>query len=189
VSWRHGHTYTQEEAKLLLGTDHEEGVDDGLTGLEIRFSRPVLTSTIRRGVLDTWVIEGGGGRSGNIYHKKGGLGLPDTEYTDRIFYRDETGETLEPGDRVLIILRADFILDHCCRPVDGEHVGGRVPQLEEYAEEFGEHSEPHKHCCIPPVGYGPWTSGNGEPGGTFESWFYIKEREKEHSKGNREGVR
>jgi hypothetical protein len=188
ISWRHGHSYTQEEAKLLMGTDHDDDDPDDLKGLEIRFSRPVLTSTIRRGVIDTWVMEGGSGRSGNIYHKKGVLGLPDTEYTDRVFYRDATGETLEPGDRVLIIVRADFILDHCCRPVDGEHVGGRVPQIEEYAEDFGEYPEP-EHCCIPPVGYKPWTSGNGDPGGTFESWFYIKEREKEHGKGSREGVR
>src|SRR5260370_7384790 len=37
ISWRHGHTYTQEEAKDLLGTEHEEGPHH--RGLEIRFTR------------------------------------------------------------------------------------------------------------------------------------------------------
>ena len=184
ISWRHGHTYTQDEAKSVLGTDCEE--PDDLKGLEIRFSRPVLTSTIRRGVMDIWVIEG---RGGEIYNKKGTfVDLPEAEYTDRLFFRDTTDETLEPGDRVLIILRTDFILDYCCRPVDGEHVGGRVPMIKEYAEKFGEPPE-HEHCRIPPAGYKPWKSGNGEPGGTFESWFYIKETERECKKERREEVR
>jgi hypothetical protein len=179
VSWQLGHDYTQEEAKDLMGTD-DRGESRG-PGLEIRFSRPVLASTIHRGVLDTWVIEGGRGRAGNIYNKPGQLvDKPDDGLVDRIFYRDTTDETLEPGDRVLLTLRTDFILDECCRSVDGENTGGRVPLLPEYAEKFGLRPPRHGHeCPVPPKGYGPWTSGNGAAGGAFESWFYIRERDRE----------
>ncbi|MEX3788811.1 hypothetical protein [Paraburkholderia sp. BR14374] len=183
VSWQQGHHYTQDEAKLLLGTDHERG--DAQRGLEIRFSRPVLSSSIRPGVVDVWVIEGGRGRSAEIYHKAGEfVDLHDHPLTDRIVYRDRTGETLEPGDRVLITVRCEFILDECCRPVDGENWGGRVPILEEYAERFRIRPSPTE-CGMPPRGYGPWTSGDGYPGGTFEGWFYIRERE--HPQGGRHG--
>jgi hypothetical protein len=180
ISWKHGHTYTQEEAKRVLGTDYDEHPER--KGLEIQFSRPVRSSTIRRGVMDVWVIEGGRGRSGEIYHKPGEfVHKPDEDYVDRIVYRDTTDETLEPGDRVLIILRTSFILDHCCRPVDGEHVGGRVPLLPECRR---YHPEPHheEECCEPPGRPGPWTSGTGNYGGWFESWFFIREEEREQKK-------
>jgi hypothetical protein len=149
----------------------------------------VLASTICRGVIDTWVIEGSKGRRGNIYNKPGELvDKPHDGLVDRIFYRDTSDDTLEPGDRVLVTLRTDFILDKCCRPVDGENVGGRVPVLPEYAERFGVQPHRYEECCRPAVGYGRWTSGNGTPGGTFESWFYIRERDREpdrHEKGRR----
>jgi hypothetical protein len=90
----------------------------------------------------------------------------------------------------MIIIRGDFILDACCRPIDGNHVGGRVPQLPAYvkpeteqpaqqgrgAQDARGHHEPCKEpapCVNPPGGIGPWTSGNGTVGGTFESWFYV----------------
>jgi hypothetical protein len=181
VSWRNGHDYTQDQAKDLMGT-HHRGVHRS-KGLEIRFSRPVLASTIHRGVMDTWVIEGKRGRSGRVYNKPGHLvDKPDDGLVDRIFYRDTTDETLEPGDRVLVILRTDFILDKCCRPVAGANTGGRVPLLGEYAERFGLHPHDHEECSVPPRGYGPWTSGNGTPGETFESWFFIREDEMEPSR-------
>lgn len=44
---------------------------------------------------------------------------------------------------VYVVLKCDFILDCDGRPVDGNHLGGRLP------------------------------SGDGVPGGTFESWFYV----------------
>jgi hypothetical protein len=184
VSWRQGHYYTPEQARQLMGA-HDHGEHHG-KGLEIRFSRPVHASTIHRGVIDTWVIEGGRGRAGNIYNKTGELvDHPKDGFVDRIFYLDNTDESLQPGDRVLVILRTDFILDGCCQPVAGANVGGRVPLLPEYADRF--HHRPHEHdpehravCCVPPRGYGPWTSGHGTPGGTFESWFFIREKEHEH---------
>ncbi len=34
---------------------------------------------------------------------------------------------LTPPQRVLFHFRADFVLDKCCRPIDGNHFGGLVP--------------------------------------------------------------
>jgi hypothetical protein len=181
ISWHTGRHYTPDQAQDLMGTrdrDEHRG-----RGLEIRFSRPVLASTIRPGVMDTWVIEGGRTRRGQIYRNDGEfVDKPRDGTVDRIFYRDTAGGELQPGDRVLVILLTDFILDECCRPVDGENVGGRVPTISEYVEKYGPHPEHHPHeeeCSIPPGGYLPWTSGNGTPGGTFVSWFYIREEERE----------
>jgi hypothetical protein len=44
---------------------------------------------------------------------------------------------------VYVTIKCDFLLDACGNPVDGEHVGGRRP------------------------------TGDGTPGGTFESWFSV----------------
>jgi hypothetical protein len=176
VSWKFAHEYTAEEARRLMGT-HDRGQPHG-RGLEIRFSGPVRAATIRPGVVDTWVVQGKRGRSGDICNKPGQLvDHPEDGWVDRIFYRDTTDETLEPGDRVLVTLRTNFILDRCCRPVDGENVGGRVPVLDEYAEHYGLCANGHEECCVPAGGYGPWRSGSGVHGGVFESWFYIRERD------------
>src|SRR5260370_22708622 len=143
ISWRTGHHYTQEQANHLMGT--RERHEHRGPGLEIRFSRPVLASTIRHGVLETWAIEGGRGSRARIYHKDGEfVDKPREGTVDRIFYRDTTDETLEPGDRLLVILRTDFILDECCRAVDGEHIGGSVPPLHEHAEHHRLRAE-HEH--------------------------------------------
>lgn len=187
ISWRHGHDYTQAEARTLMGTHDRIGKHDPDShhseGLKIRFSRPVLASTIHPGVMDTWVISGGRGRRSEIYCKFGEIGKEPKDGTvDHIFFRDTTGEILEPGDRVLVILRADFILDKCCRPVAGPNVGGRVPLLREYAERYHLDRHHPEECCTPPIGYRPWTSGNGLPGGTFESWFFVHAEEEEHGR-------
>jgi hypothetical protein len=190
VSWRNGHDYSQEEARYLMGTHDRIGKHDPDhhgKGLEIRFSRAVRVSTLRPGVMDTWVISGGRGRRSEIYCKFGEfVEKPHDGMVDRIVYRDITGEILEPGDRVLVILRTDFILDECCRPVAGANVGGCVPLIKEYAERFHLKLHHPQHCCLPPVGYRPWTSGNGIPGGTFESWFYVREENKEHGRHREE---
>jgi hypothetical protein len=47
------------------------------------------------------------------------------------------------GNVVFITLKCDFVLDCHGHPVDGDHIGGRLP------------------------------SGNGSPGGAFESWFRV----------------
>ncbi len=145
----------------------------GGDGLEIRFSGPVHASTIHRGVIDIWVVEGAGGRSGYVYNLDGDLlGLPGKGMTSCLRYRQTSCESLQCGDRVIITLRCAFILDRCCQPVDGVHVGGRVPLLPEYHHlhrECGPQDCPH-----PPHRPGPWTSGAGIPGSTFESWFYVR---------------
>jgi hypothetical protein len=166
-------------------------------GLSLNFSRPVLTETITDGVVDAWVMEGGSGRSGNIYNLALRLVVPpDAPTTTTLSFRKPSGETLQDGDRVLLIVRTDFILDECCRPVDGNHVGGRVPYYDpdynaDRASAANDSRNPapdkprnrlrngneieQRACVTPPRRYGPWVSGNRSAGDTFESWFYIKD--------------
>jgi hypothetical protein len=96
--------------------------------------------------------------------------LPTTPTTDRVIVRDDTSESLNYGDRVLITLRSAFLLDNCCRPVDGTHVGGRVPLLPGSPEALA--TPTRTVCAVPPGGIGPWTSGAGGAA-NFESWFWI----------------
>lgn len=166
ISWTHGATYTGDEAAAILGSP-EGG------GIQVDFSRPVLASTLTDGVVDIWLIEGGRTRKAGVNHLEGefdDFGGAETVTSFRFAYQGD--ENLDPGDRVMITIRCAFILDECCRPVDGAHVGGRVPLIAGY-EEF-DRSTPAAHCQIKPPGYGPWTSGAGTPGSTFESWFYLE---------------
>ncbi|ANW21688.1 hypothetical protein [Streptomyces clavuligerus] len=178
LSWRHGHTYTIEEAKALLGTVDEDG------GLVVRFSDEVRTDSLLPGVVDIQVIEGGPGRNASTWFMGGEFAEPcgDGEFTTSFRYRQNTRETLQDGDRVLITVRTAFLLDRCCHPVDGTHVGGKVPLIgcgdgdgggDETAARGGH--VPHRGCALPPSGVGPWTSGSGAGGDTFESWFFVKE--------------
>ena len=98
------------------------------------------------------------------------------EFTRQLRWRQTSGESLQDGDRVLITIRTPFILDRCCRPVDGTHVGGRVPLLPSCKP---VHHEPDL-CSTPPSGAGPWTSGTGTGAGVFESWFFVREN---HERG------
>lgn len=168
VSWTHGAAYTPDEAFQIL----EE--------LKVRFTRPVFTSTLRPGVVDVWVIEGGTGRHADIYNRDGILtvpeNLPNPEETGTLIFKADTDETLQDGDRVLITVRTSFLLDRCCRPVDGENIGGRVPILD--CSPFPPREPvggPLPDCLKSPTSLGPWTSGNGSPAGTFESWFFVKD--------------
>ncbi|MDJ0653698.1 MAG: hypothetical protein QNJ40_06080 [Xanthomonadales bacterium] len=180
ISWQHGATYSPDEAKDVLGTETPAGRTEGM---EVQFSRPVLAETLTSGVVDLWRIQGGSGLSGVISHVAGDyVDKPASGLITSFKYRDQTGETMNSGDRLLVIIRADFILDACCRPLDGNHVGGRVPQLPAYvkngeSEECEEHEpgdeESAEQPCSHPPGQGPWASGNGVGGGSFESWIYI----------------
>ena len=171
VSWRHGATYTAGQARAVLGTGNGGPRSNGL---EVRLSRPIFTETLQPGVVDVWRIQGGTGLRGVISSIEGSFVNLSGEKTDRFFFRDDSGETLNRGDRILIIVRCSFILDCCCRQVDGCHAGGRVPQIDTYAEQPADEPAHHSTVCpLPPGGCGPWTSGNGHPGGSFESWFYI----------------
>ncbi|MGA6155239.1 hypothetical protein ACPEIC_18030 [Stenotrophomonas sp. NPDC087984] len=174
INWIHGHTYTIDEAKDLLGTQSEDG------GLVVRFSADVRSDTLRPGVVELQVIEGGSGRNASTWYMGGTFAEPDPEadecdeFTREFRYRQTTRETLQDGDRVLITVRAAFLLDRCCRPVDGTHVGGRVPVIHTGATLSAAHGD---ECCdLPPSGTGPWTSGTGAGGDVFESWFFVKER-------------
>ncbi len=168
IGWVHGGAYTDDEAAVILGRE-----DPG-AGAEIRFSRGVRGDGFLPGVIEIEVTEAGSGRSASIYHVEGEyVGLPAGDLTTSVRYRQTTRESFQEGDRVLIRVRTDFLLDECCQPVDGNHVGGRVPLIPGAP---GEHPEPgHDACLESPHRRGPWTSGNRRGGGVFESWFYIRE--------------
>ncbi|GAB3451465.1 hypothetical protein [Actinophytocola sediminis] len=171
INWRHGHTYTVDEAKELLGTQKDTG------GLVVRFSDDIRVDTLDPGVVDIQVIEGGAGRNADTWYMGGKFEEParpgTDEYTSQFRYRQTTRETLQDGDRVLVTVRAAFILDRCCRPVHGTNVGGKVPYFDDKRTET--ETENRGGCAVPPSGVGPWTSGSGSGGDVFESWFYITE--------------
>lgn len=171
VSWVHDGTYRPHDVDHML---HH--------GLRIEFSDEVYTTTLRRGVVDVWVLQGGGGRSGDIYtvpvhvepSNKGG----EFSRSVKVHLGGNKCDRIDPGDRVLVQLRSAFVLDRCCRAVDGENIGGFVPQLEDYVFEG---PRPLNHPIHPPCHrpeqhpFARWMSGNGNPGGNFESWFYVGE--------------
>jgi hypothetical protein len=169
INWVQGGTYTPAQAVALLGTGNPNA-----GGLQIRFSRPLRSETIVPGTIDVWVIEGGRGRAAGIFNKAGVLvpAAAGATATDTIVYRDDTGESLNDGDRVLVTLRSAFLLDDCCYPVDGAHVGGRVPLLPDSPPAT---TTPTLTVCLtPPGSVGPWMSGTGAGSVTnFESWFWI----------------
>jgi hypothetical protein len=165
INWIHGHTYTVREAQEILGTYNPNG------GLRLRFSHEIRTDSLQRGVVDIQVIEGGAGRNASSWFMGGRFeGVPDDEYTRELRYRQTTREVLQDDDRVLITVRTAFLLDRCCRPVDGTHVGGRVPLLDHRPDETDRSG-----CVVPWWGYPPWTSGSGAGGDAFESWFFVRE--------------
>jgi hypothetical protein len=174
IGWVHGGDYSSEDAAQVLGRNHDS------EGLEFRFSRPVRSETLRQGVLDLTVIEGGRGRAGDIYNVPGEINYPPGEFVDRVYFRQSSDDMFHHGDMLRVRLRADFVLDACCRPVDGNHVGGRVPLLA--GEGKVKHPEPHLDSCREsPDTDGIWRTGNGTGGGTFESWILIREAEaREH---------
>jgi hypothetical protein len=158
INWVHGATYTRESATALLAE-----------GIEVRFSRPVQVASLREQVVELTTIEAGGGRSAGMYNVDGEfVGLPDDELTDRFVFHSTTDETLQYGDRVMITIRGDFILDECCRAVDANHIGGHVPTLDDCPAEPAH--RPRGPRCP------PRRSGNGTEGGEFVSWIFVQER-------------
>jgi hypothetical protein len=177
VSWVHGASYAAEHADAMLRE-----------GLVIEFSDGVHTSTLRRGVLDVWIVQGGGGRHGDIYNV--GVDVlpsdPKAEFSRRVTARlqGQHRDRIDPRDRVLVQLRSAFVLDRCCRPLDGDHVGGLVPVLSDYSTRWGCNEAPEPAPCRRPEPrtFAPWSSGNGTPGGSFESWFYVSDDYQDHQK-------
>jgi hypothetical protein len=180
INWQHGAYYSPEQAADILGTYDDD------RGLLVHFSKDVHTRCLVRGVVEVQVAEGGRGRHGDTYLLDGHLEEDrDDEFTRRLRWRQTSGESLQHGDRVLITVRTPFILDRCCRPVDGAHVGGRVPRLPGHEV---QHERPHHEpdfCTTPPSGAGPWTSGTGTGAGAFESWFFIRENSERGRSGSR----
>lgn len=170
LSFKHGAAYAPDEARQILGRGTQGGV-------EIRFSKKVRAETLLPGVIDVWVVEGGPGRSAPIYNKAGELEFtPDADgFTDRVVFRDKTREALQDQDRVILIVRCAFILDACCWPVAGFHIGGRVPLLPGY-EQFDK-PHPYAACETPPWGYAPWTADPTTRGADFIAWFWVTDPE------------
>ncbi len=174
INWRHAFTYSLAAADGLLGTNSATG------GLEIRFSRPVRAETLERGVVDVWRIEGGKGGRGEAMNMEAQLLVPPSGdgLVDRFHINNSSRERVQRGDRILVIVRTPFILDACCRAVEGAHLGGRLPRLpaedEAARAAFGEEEQVmYSGACVhPPHGPVPWTTGAG---GNFESWFYVSE--------------
>lgn len=181
ISWSQGATYSIDDAAEIIGSR------DGAPGIQVSFSRPVLASTLVPGVVQLWVIEGGRTRGAGIYNLEGAFedfGGAATVESFRYTYQGDEG--LDPGDQVMVMVRCAFILDECCRPVDGAHVGGRIPILPDF-KRFDRSTAPAR-CERRPPGYGPWTSGAGTPGSSFEGWFFIeqaKDGEKRRGQENR----
>lgn len=173
VSWQHGATYSLSDTDQILGN-----YQDTDKGLVIEFSRPVLAETITEGVVDVWVVEGPRGSAAQIKHLEGEfVNKPDSGPITRLVYRRTADDAPDPGDRVLVQVRTTFILDRCCRAVDGENVGGRVPLLPEFAarSEWEKDPRPPQPCRYPPPGFpAPWQSGNGTPAGDYLSWFFVE---------------
>jgi hypothetical protein len=166
INWQHGAYYTPDHSAGILGTHDDDG------GLRLQFSRDVHTRCLTRGVVDVQVTERARDGHARAYFADGHIERRlDEQFTRHLRWRQTSGETLHNGDRVLITVRTPFILDRCCRPVDGTHVGGRVPMLPGCEP---VHHEPD-FCRTPPSGAGPWTSGTGTGAGVFESWFFVRE--------------
>jgi hypothetical protein len=166
VNWVHGGSYPRDAANALLGFDVEGG------GLAVAFSGEVHTGSLVDGVVEVQVVQGGGGPSANTWYVRGDLATGEGPYADWVRFRQNEDETLQRGDRVVITVRTPFILDRCCRPVDGAHVGGRVPLIPGTAQK----PLSYDFCTTPPPGIGPWTSGTGTGAGNFESWFFVEEK-------------
>lgn len=182
ITWVHGATYDCDKADELF----EQGI-------AVHFSRPVLVETLRDpGIVDVVVHAGGRGNSDSYIPRSvevsdGEVTLepgetdPVTGTTRELWIRYDGGDRLDPGDRVRISVRCDFILDVCCRAVDGNHIGGRVPTYVPTWSASGTWvpidctaPPPMRHCGRPQST--PWTSGNGTEGGTFESWITMRDR-------------
>ncbi|MFI5177705.1 MAG: hypothetical protein ACHQO8_04040 [Vicinamibacterales bacterium] len=173
ISWTHGATYSKAEVAALLG------IESPKSGLVITFSRGVHVSTLTPGVIDLSLISGGGGLHGPIRAiDVGYVDLPATGYVERVTIRQTEDEPHDYGDRIFITVRSPFILDRCCRPVFGAHVGGRIPILPEFSKYDRSDQSDAVPCRQPRNYYGPWTTDPRGGPVNFESWFYIQERDK-----------
>ena len=178
VSWVHDGTYRPALADHMMRE-----------GLVIQFSDDVQVASLGRGVLDVWVIQGGGGRRGDFYNVpiETVPGNPGGPVTRTVIARvpAHRSDRIDPGDRVLVQLRSGFVLDRCGRAVDGENLGGLVPQLPDHAARWPSLTPPRAWPCARPEPRSalPWAPGEGARATSFESWFYIGDDDHEHKRG------
>jgi hypothetical protein len=188
LSWVHGASYSFDQFQRLVGRADGHAAGKNGPGLAFTFSRDIEARTIMApDVFEVLRYSGGGAPSGDLQWIPFRLEKPAHARVRRVVFRQATDERWSPGDRLHVKLRCDFVLDACCLPVDGNHVGGRVPLLPDGVapDRDGYHDhEPHGHgqhghgdhegrCEQSPFRPGAWRSGNGTPGGTFESWCYV----------------
>jgi hypothetical protein len=180
INWEHGAEYLGGDAQKILGTHDPAG------GVEIYFSRPVHASCFQRGVVELWRVEGGRGRRAYATEIAGEFLFDNpTPMVTKVRYRQTDREGPDEGDRILLIVRCAFILDHCCRPVDGAHVGGMVPYRSDKGVKPAVSHKP-SICAIPSWGYAPWTSGSGAPGSSFESWITVWDEDEKSATAKKE---
>jgi hypothetical protein len=191
LSWVHGGHYAFDRFQRLVGRADGYAQGKNGPGLALSFSREIDPATVAApGVFEVLRYGGGGAPSGDLQWIPFKMEDPRCERVKRVVFRQATDERWSPGDRLHVKLRCDFVLDACCLPVDGNHVGGKVPLLpdgigpddddDEGRGKRHRHEHEHEHepasCAGSPFRPGAWRSGNGTPGGTFESWIYVAAR-------------
>ncbi len=137
-SWPHGGSMSLNELRSAGGR------------LEVRFDRPLAASSSDEQGIDvhTFQVHFGHTESGLRPASSASGVSPEADGSRAIFQLAASffeGEASLAGQTIYVTLHCDFILDNQGHPVDGNHLGGRLP------------------------------SGNGSPGGTFRSWFHVEE--------------
>jgi hypothetical protein len=152
VSWIHAGDYPADQAATLL------------KNLRVSFSDDVRAGDLNDATIEVRIRDLGGDNRGMTYCPKTVLTVSADAFTrSASLALDEV-----PGYReyqVLVTVRGDHILDHCCRAIDANHIGGAVSRsspLEPPIVELCKSSWRRERQL-----------GNGTEGGTFESWFYV----------------
>lgn len=168
INWVHGGVYERDDAHQLLER-----------GLRIHCSRAIRPETIKEGIVDVLRYEGGGHIRGDIKYLAAKVepAFVHNGEAHGLVIHAGCEEHHNTGDRIHIVLRSAFVLDRCCRPLDGVHVGGCVSFYRGKKDPVN-----HPMPAPPPQGCEPWhgpdgrnQSGIGVPGGNFESWFFVKD--------------
>jgi hypothetical protein len=163
VNWHHGATYAPDDLDRLLWGP----------GLKVRFSRPVHAGTLVDGVCDVYVHSR---HNQDIWVLDGEIVVgpetpPGSGMVSEFDYRGKDEENVDPGDRVLFLLRTAFVLDGCCVPLGGSPAGGLVPFIEGAEAPTPIASDPKIGCGAWPRHRVIWGPGSHVPGSHFESWL------------------